>query len=233
MSHFIKHERCPKCNKIGNDRSGNNLAVYSDGHKHCFACGYYVRGDIVEAYKQRQEVKKDAISYFVHSNHFDSKGLIYLKKYGLTDKEIYDNYFWDNKGYLVFNGGEYQNARNFTGIGVKYISRGIIRGNEKIFLHNTQNSDIVVVEDAISAIKVSRVCNSVCLHNSIIPLELILRLSKRFKKLFVWLDKDKMKESFKEAKKAGLLFDDVKIIWTEKDPKEYSDTEIKNYLEKD
>ena len=218
---------------MGNDRSGNNLAVYSDSHKHCFACGYYVRGDIVEAYKQKQEVKKDGISYFVRSNHFNPKGLIYLKKYGLTDKEIHDNYFWCENGFLVFDGGKYQNARNFTGLGVKYISRGLIRGNEKIFLQNTQKDDVVVAEDAISAIKIARTCNSVPIHNSIIPLELILRLSKQFKNLFIWLDRDKAKESFKEAKKAEIYFDKVNIIWSEKDPKEYSDIEIKNYLEKD
>ena len=133
----------------------------------------------------------------------------------------------------MFNGGAYQNARNFTGIGVKYISRGLIRGNEKIFLQNTQKDDVVIVEDAISAIKVSRQVNSVPLHNSIIPLELILRLSKRFKNLFIWLDKDKQKESFKEAKKAELYFDKVTIVWSERDPKEYSDNEIKNYLQKE
>jgi hypothetical protein len=221
---------------MGNDRSGNNLAVYSDGHKHCFACGYYVRGDIVEKYKQQQikEIKNDSMGRsFNRSSNFDNRGLVYLKKYGLTDKEIYDNYFWDNDGYLVFNGGAYQNARNFTGNGVKYISRGLIRGNEKIFLHNTKNKDIVIVEDAISALKVSRQVNSVPIHNSIIPLELILRLSKAYKNLFIWLDRDKAKDSFKEAKKAELYFDKVNIIWTEKDPKEYSDLEIKNYLEKD
>jgi len=233
VSHFIKHERCPKCSRMGNDRSGNNLAVYSDSHKHCFACGYYVRGDIVEAYKQKQEVKKDAISYFVRSNHFNPKGLIYLKKYGLTDKEIHDNYFWCDDGFLVFNGGKYQNARNFNAVGVKYISRGLIRGNEKIFLQNMQKDNVVVAEDAISAIKIARTCNSVPIHNSIIPLELILRLSKQFKNLFIWLDRDKAKESFKEAKKAEIYFDKVNIIWSEKDPKEYSDIEIKNYLEKD
>jgi len=234
VSHFIKHERCPKCSAMGQDRSGNNLAVYSDEHKHCFACGYYVRGNIVERYKQSLIKKEENVySFFNPSRMFNSKGLVYLKKYGLTDDEIYSNYFWDDKGYLVFNGGAYQNARNFTGLGVKYISRGLIRGNEKIFLQHTQKDDVVVAEDAISAIKIARTCNSVPIHNSIIPLELILRLSKQFKNLFIWLDRDKAKESFKEAKKAELYFDKVRIIWSEKDPKEYSDIEIKNYLEKD
>ena len=234
MSHFIKHERCPKCSAMGQDRSGNNLAVYSDSHKHCFACGFYVRGDIVEKYKQSLIKKEEHVhSFFNRSNSFDSKGLVYLKKYGLTDKEIHDNYFWDSNGFLVFDGEKYQNARNFTGNGVKYISRGLIRGNERIFLRNAQNECVVVAEDAISAIKIARQYNSVPIHNSIIPLELILRLSKRFKTLFIWLDRDKAKESFKEAKKAEVYFDKVRIIWSEKDPKEYSDTEIKNYLEKD
>ncbi len=219
---------------MGQDRSGNNLAVYSDEHKHCFACGYYVRGNIVERYKQSLIKKEENVySFFNPSRMFNSKGLVYLKKYGLTDDEIYSNYFWDDKGYLVFNGGAYQNARNFTGLGVKYISRGLIRGNEKIFLQDTKKDDVVVAEDAISAIKIARTCNSVPIHNSIIPLELILRLSKQFKNLFIWLDRDKAKESFKEAKKAELYFDKVRIIWSEKDPKEYSDIEIKNYLEKD
>ena len=96
-----------------------------------------------------------------------------------------------------------------------------------------QKDNVVVAEDAISAIKIARTCNSVPIHNSIIPLELILRLSKQFKNLFIWLDRDKAKESFKEAKKAEIYFDKVNIIWSEKDPKEYSDIEIKNYLEKD
>lgn len=234
MSHFIKHERCPKCSRIGNDKSGNNLAVYSDGHKHCFACGYYVRGDIVERYKEKFNLtkKETHVNFFNHANDFDKKALTYLKKYGLTDKEIYDNYFWDSDGYMVFDGGAYQNARNFTGIGAKYISRGIIRGNEKMFLHHTQKDSIVIVEDAISAIKISRMTNSVPIHNSVIPLELILRCSRRFKKLFIWLDKDKQKESLKEAQKAFLCFDEVKLVWSDKDPKCYSDKEIENYLTK-
>tara|TARA_Y100000310_G_C20680503_1_gene815652 strand:+ start:1423 stop:3153 length:1731 start_codon:yes stop_codon:yes gene_type:complete len=36
-------ERCPKCASQGMDKSADNLAVYDDGHKYCFACGYYER----------------------------------------------------------------------------------------------------------------------------------------------------------------------------------------------
>lgn len=37
---FVRHEACPKCRSEGNDRSGNNLAVYSDLSTYCFSCGY-------------------------------------------------------------------------------------------------------------------------------------------------------------------------------------------------
>ena len=36
---------CPKCVANGGDTSGDNLACYDDGHKYCFACGYYEKGD--------------------------------------------------------------------------------------------------------------------------------------------------------------------------------------------
>ena len=42
---FIRHEPCPECRKHGGDVDGNNLARYSDGHAHCFCCGYYERGE--------------------------------------------------------------------------------------------------------------------------------------------------------------------------------------------
>jgi twinkle protein len=46
-STVVSRERCPKCAALGNDKSGNNLAVYTDGHAYCFAegCGYYRRSD--------------------------------------------------------------------------------------------------------------------------------------------------------------------------------------------
>lgn len=44
-STVVGRKRCPKCASLGNDSSGDNLAVYSDGHTHCFGCGYHTGGN--------------------------------------------------------------------------------------------------------------------------------------------------------------------------------------------
>jgi len=227
MSHFLYNKRCPQCAEQGNDKSGNNLAVYSDTHEYCFACGYYERGDIVEKYKQQITLKTPS-KFFTPALTFNSNALIYLKKFGLTDQEVEENYFWDDDGFLVFNVGAFQNARNFNDSFPKYITRGIIRGNEKIFYKS--DNYVIIVEDSVSAIKVGRVCSSVAIHNSIIPLELLVRLSKQFSNLVIWLDPDKQKEMLHEANKAKIYFQKVNVIWTDKDPKEFTTKEITQIL---
>ncbi len=36
---LLRKEQCPDCAKNGGDTSKDNMAVYSDGQTHCFACG--------------------------------------------------------------------------------------------------------------------------------------------------------------------------------------------------
>ena len=36
--------RCPKCAASGADERGDNLVIYDDGHKYCFACSHYESG---------------------------------------------------------------------------------------------------------------------------------------------------------------------------------------------
>ena len=96
LSHFLYNERCPKCSANGADKSGNNLAVYSDTHKYCFACGYIDKGDIIERHKVRLNTQPKSTSFtpFNNSGVMDTKGMTYLKKYGLTNEEINKNYFF-------------------------------------------------------------------------------------------------------------------------------------------
>ena len=41
-STFIGKAPCPSCRESGEDKSGDNLAVYDDGHGYCFKCGHVV-----------------------------------------------------------------------------------------------------------------------------------------------------------------------------------------------
>jgi twinkle protein len=45
MSTVINKEQCPACASRGQDNSCDNLAVYDDGHKYCFACKHYEHGN--------------------------------------------------------------------------------------------------------------------------------------------------------------------------------------------
>ena len=41
MTRVIERTQCPSCAQNGRDSSCDNLCVYDDGGKHCFACGYH------------------------------------------------------------------------------------------------------------------------------------------------------------------------------------------------
>ena len=44
-SKVISTEACRECRRNGNDTKGDNLAVYDDGHKYCYACHYLDQGN--------------------------------------------------------------------------------------------------------------------------------------------------------------------------------------------
>lgn len=58
-SKVVSRKRCPKCAAQGNDTSGNNLAVYDDGHGYCYACSYYVKGNNTQMVVEETPVYND------------------------------------------------------------------------------------------------------------------------------------------------------------------------------
>lgn len=62
---LIEHTACPKCQENGDDSAGDNLAVYDNGSKHCFACLYHVHGDGKETVASEEPVEQGYLSgYF-------------------------------------------------------------------------------------------------------------------------------------------------------------------------
>ena len=226
----IEHEPCPRCRTLGRDMHGDNLGVYTDGHKYCFSCGYYVPGDPLHKLREDNNNSNDLTrSYSATVDSFSTEAITYLKSFGLTNKEIEDNFKPHEDGY-VFSGNGWYEVRRLNKL-PKVLTHGPKRGNEPVWL-NLESTTIIIVEDVVSAIKVSRVANCVALLGSHIPLELLMRLSKRFKTCGVWLDPDKARESILQAGTAKWIFKDSYAILSDKDPKYYSTEEIRQWMNK-
>ena len=171
---------------------------------------------------------------------------MWLNKYQLTQKEIEENDIYSCGTDLVFvcTGGTgivgFQ-RRPFPEARPKYITKGNVidmsmsvlgkeSGNMGFLRSSEANSMLYFVEDRISAIKLARYAPTVPLFGAHLAVELIERLSNRFKHFRLWLDPDKRKDAFKQClnlKQKGFL---IEATFSNKDPKEHTDEEIKNIL---
>jgi hypothetical protein len=244
MSNFSHHEECPECG------SADNLGVWEDGHKWCFGCHYYIPASALsiknmeQAFESKQESKLESLPYDVTTN-IPKEPYGWLKKYSLTNEEIVNNnllwsssaqmlifpYYGDmdktheNSNEIIFWQGRYFPTRKpkvYTGGDINHITILSSTGSN----HN----NIVVVEDPVSAIKVSRVVDCCPLFGSHLSMHKVTKLSRYYDNLILWLDQDKTKEMIKFAERYKFLFKNVKIVSTEKDPKEYSTEEITNFI---
>ena len=240
MGTCIGHEPCPKCRKDGNDRTGNNLARYADGGAYCFSCGYTILPNGLGTLGKETQEDNHAISLPGGITQvLPERALAWLYKYSLTDHDIkLNNILWS----------EYHQRIIFpiiiSGTLMGWIGRSVdpdvvpkvyTRGklHEIIYiLGNTKASRIVVVEDIVSAIRVSTTegCAVSPLFGSHLSKRNMLLLDKFYDQLVIWLDKDKEKESVKFAKIARDFGIKARSVITDKDPKEYSNSEILSFL---
>lgn len=236
MSEFVRHIGCSNCG------SSDALGEFSDGHYWCFSCGYYIPpvSTNIEIVKNTI-LKEEKLSFNSLpqdcSNNYSEEAWRWLKKYGLTDKEIYDNILWsDSYGLLVFPFyGEEKTllcwqGRWFPARKPKVYTAGYPDKHLLIRSVLPNCNSIVVVEDSVSAIKVSRVCDSSELLGSNLSMHKAVGLSRIYDNLIIWLDSDKLKTALKFKEKYSLLFKNVSVVHTEKDPKEYSTDEIRKEL---
>lgn len=81
--------QCPACAAKGNDTRGDNLVVFPDGHKHCFACGYHVQEGTANysSSKKKLNVADSAPCEAVPNHSFIHKAV--LKRYGVRVKRTY------------------------------------------------------------------------------------------------------------------------------------------------
>jgi len=247
MSNFVRHERCPVCAAQGKDRNGNNLGVYSDGSCYCFSCGYTKSSKGIERLKEATQ-KGDTILaspiYLPGDSTLELPGLArdYLRNYSLTEEDINVNRimwseqyqrvifpYFDGGGLLGWQ-GRYLGSNSGKG---KWFSQGdlkdILHICETARTHHDQRS-IVLVEDIISAIRVGHTNPAAPLFGSHLSTKTALRYNKLYDNIILWLDKDKELYSIKVAQQLRAMGIPCRSVITDKDPKEYSDTEIVDIL---
>ena len=241
----IGRERCPKCARNGKDRSGDNLAIYSDGHEFCFACQYFVDAPIEEKLKQfnpEENMKKTGLFLpFDCSVNFPEDVLSRLSSWGISEKDIKDHSFlWSNSRkvlvmpvYGINNELLMYQERSWDLGQRKYLTYG----QKSDILHiltppNDPNCRdvIILTEDLISAIRVSKYKPAMPVWGSDIALKTIRRLASQFNVVGVWLDPDMKLKAVKDVLRIS-QYVPAFFIGSSLDPKFYQLDRIKEHID--
>lgn len=240
-SFVVSKERCPVCASHGKDTRRDNLALYSDGHQYCFSCGFHhnANPNLKQVIKTQEtksfdfNIPEDATTDLP----FEAMDFL-VGKYHLTMQDIYDNtILWSPKmQWLIFpikinsNTVGFQ-ARNFNkDKPYKWYTKFPKKDHVKIFQPGL-GGELILVEDIISAIRVSHIKPALPLFGSFISDDLLFKVYYLgYYLLTLWLDEDKLSESVRFAKRARELSFSTRILHTKLDPKCYTDTEIREIL---
>lgn len=258
MSMRVKHEQCPRCRANGRDTRGDNMGVYPDGGKHCFACGYTVPAREVTAlsnaianlYKTMDTVPQDSPTLPNDvSFDFSEQALMWLRKYDIYEEEIlahnvcysldYDAVVFPYYAPTPFQIPE--EDEDLVGYQMRFMKddRWVSYGDigSLVYIINKSeniNSVIVVVEDILSAIKVGRNIPTVPLFGSSrSAIERMMQtLSRNYKHIIYWLDKDAQSRAIWAAQTTPLYNARGSMICTEYDPKAYTTSDIISHVAK-
>ena len=246
-SHVLHFERCPACAKVGNDRSGDNLAVYSDGHTYCFNCGYGNRSTKITLHK-KDIVVDDTRSLYLPNDvttELPYEARDWLNQYELNRRDILKhNILWspwwsriifpifDSTGLIAWQGRyigteqtSYQGQKNKP---AKWYSKGDI--HQIIHPIQVTNGFAILVEDIVSAIKLGNVCGAIPIFGSTLSPQMVVRLKNVVSEIKIWLDPDMRSKSIKYTQLCSVIGLPATVVLSDKDPKEHSYIEIDKIL---
>lgn len=239
MSHFVKTTRCPKCAEIGNDRKGDNLAIYSDGHKWCYSCGYYEGIDTIKSFLKQNKTHLPKSRVYLPEDcdfKYPLHALAWVKQYELTEIDLKNHHvmYSESKQSLFFpvfqDGDLLLYSTRYFGTNKKH-PKTIIMGKTSNTLNIIGNGNtLVLTEDVVSAIKVSKFTAAMPLYGCNIQKRTVAMLQHlSYNKILLWLDPDKRAEALQQARKFKPLLN-IEVIFSDGDPKEIPLQEIKKMI---
>lgn len=244
-SHVLRTEACPECRKLGNDRSGDNLAIYSDGHVYCFRCGYHTGRTKIKLNSETPTSESSLVLPSDVTSELPYGALTWLAKYGINRIDRHRHHimwspywsriifpYFDETGLIAWQGryiGDEETSYQGNG---KKPAKWYSKGDIHHIIHpiNVENRTAVLVEDIVSAIRVSKHMGAIPIFGSTISKQHFIRLKHIVDSIVIWLDPDMKSKSIVLSETAKLLGLSSKVVFSERDPKEHSDEEIDSYL---
>jgi len=233
-SYLVRQERCPECAKLGRDNSADNLSTYSDGHSYCFGCGWHIPASKIGIWiaKNKEDVQAETHEVYLPSDcttNYPSVCLSWMAMYEL-DKTVMlnNNCLWSEyKQRLIFPVYGPEGLLAYQG---RYFGEDITqkkwdsRGDLKNIFHILgKGSSLVLVEDIVSAIKISKITRAMPIFGSSIGVERFKRirmLCKEGEAVYIWLDPDMRAKSVIEVRRGILCGLNTHAIFSDRDPKE-------------
>lgn len=89
---------------------------------------------------------------------------------------------------------------------------------------------MVITEDALSALRIASQCDAMPALGTNVPVHKIMALARSYERVTVWLDSDKWREARHIADNAKWLGLSADTIYSDLDPKCYTDEQITEFL---
>jgi len=160
-SKAVGNEPCPNCREAGRDTAGDNLVVYDDGHKHCFACSTHIPGDgslndittYSFEYLPFRNISADTYRKYSALTKIDASGEPVEIGYPERNGSFHIRTLKDGKGF--YHKGEYKagcfGVDKFVAGSHRYVA--ITEGYEDaLSLHQTVRCPVVSVHSSSSAV---------------------------------------------------------------------------------
>lgn len=245
-THFIRHEQCPECRRLGNDRKGNNLGVYSDGSVYCFKCGYSTGRKLT--LKQSPKPESTIVLPADITTELPAEACGYLGKYSISRLDVQKHHimwseywrrlifpYFDSTGLLAWQGrlfGDETNVKAVDQNGKQFLGKWYSKGKIHEIIHPIKviQREAVLVEDILSAIRVSSILGAIPIFGSSISTKQWCRLKTVVDRVYLWLDPDMRTKSLTMASVGNLVGIETHIIFSSKDPKDHTHDDISNIL---
>lgn len=236
---FSHYEECPRCVTNGRDSRRDNLGVYSDGGAHCFSCGYHVYPKYYKPKPVELNVNKSKLPGDFQ-REIPKQAWEWLLSYGLpisywfpftgySPKEERLVFTVGGESSMAFSIGRYVGERIGKEAPRKWHTWGDSHKHTEVI--GNEGNCVVVVEDLISAHKVGQVNTCIPLFGTNFHNCHYYYLIQSNKPVILWLDKDQeLNVKRKALQVESVINNPVKVVVSEKDPKELSFDTIKGII---